>query len=216
MALTLVPQANKPSKAPKAKITTREQWLNEFTRACRPKFMEAGYPLPNEVRCSIGHPSKGIRSKVIGECWSSAASADGHVEIFIRPSLQSDTSRIADVLTHELIHAALGTEEGHGKTFGKVARFLGLEGKLTATTAGEQWHLWADPILAKLGPLPGAALAAGAELAGGKKKQTTRMIKLSCDQCEFTCRTSAKHIHDVMICPTGCGGNLSTDQGDAE
>ncbi len=193
------------------RIITREQWLNAFTAAARPRFVEAGHPLPAEVRCSIGFPSSGIRSKTIGQCFYKEGSEDGHAEIFLRPSLQSDTSRIADVLTHELAHAALGTGFGHGKEFKALATALGLTGKMTATVAGPEWHLWADKIIAKLGPLPGANLNGG-ELEGGKKKQTTRMIKLSCNACDFVCRTSAKHITDDMVCPTSCGGGLSTGE----
>jgi hypothetical protein len=210
--ITLTAQPAAPKAARVAKPITREQWLNRFTDLARPQFEAAGHPLPAEVRCSIGFPSSGVRSKVIGECWSSASSADGHAEIFLRPSLQSDTSRIADVLTHELAHAALGNEEGHGKVFGKLVRKLGLVGKLTATTAGPEWHVWADKIIAKLGPLPGASLTGGDILTGGKKKQTTRMLKLVCFGCDFTCRTSAAHIHPDMTCPVqGCGSSLDLE-----
>ena len=184
----------------------REQWLDAFTTEARPHFEQAGRKLPALIRCGIGFPSKGMRSRVIGECWSNEASGDGAVEIFITPSLQSDGSRVADVLTHELCHAALGSAAGHGKTFKRLATRLGLTGKMTATVAGEGWHEWADPILARLGPLPGAELAGG--LAGGKKKQTTRMLKLVCDDCAWSCRTTASMIESDMHCPTGCGGNL--------
>jgi len=188
---------------------TREQWLNEFTNAARPYFKKAGHPLPKKVRCSIGFPSAGRRSRVIGECWQTSASADKVSEIFIRPSLQSDTHRIADVLTHELCHAALPEGEGHGKLFRNLASSLGLTGKMTATVAGPAWHEWADPIIKQLGKLPGASLGEREKL-GGKKKQTTRLIKLECDDCGWTCRTTKLHIesHAHLECPTSCGGSL--------
>jgi hypothetical protein len=188
---------------------TREEWLARFTEASRPFFKKAGHPLPKKVRCSVGFPSKGIRAKSIGECWADTATKDGVCEIFIRPSLQDDGSRIADVLTHELCHAALGHEEGHGKTFKYLATSLGLTGKMTATTAGPAWHEWADPIVKALGKFPGARL--DGQLAGGKKKQTTRMLKLVCNECDWMCRTTAKHIAPGMNCPLtseGCGGQL--------
>lgn len=188
----------------------REAWLHAFAEAARPQFEAAGHPLPAEVRCSVGFPGAGKRSKVIGECWYNESSADGHAEIFIRPSLQSDSSRVADILTHELAHAALGSGFGHGKEFKALATALGLKGKMTATVAGEGWHAWADPILEKLGPLPGASLGSDT-LVGGKKKQTTRMLKLTCDHCGWTCRTSAKHVLEVMACPSTCGGLLKGD-----
>lgn len=193
------------------KPATREEWLQRFTEAARPHFKKAGHKLPKRVRCSIGFPSKGKRSNVIGECWQTSATADKVHEIFIRPSLQSDTSRIADVLTHELCHAALPPQTGHGKPFKLLATSLGLTGKMTATVAGEGWHAWADPIIKELGKLPGARLG-DEELIGGRKKQTTRMLKLVCSECDWTCRTSKAHIHDDMLCPiVGCDGMLVTD-----
>jgi len=184
----------------------REQWLSAFADAARPHFAAHGAPLPDNIRCAIGWPSKGRRSKVIGECWAPEASADKAVEIFIRPSLQSDSARVADILTHELCHAALPAGTGHGKAFKRLATALGLEGKMTATVAGKSWHEWADPILADIGPLPGADLSG--ELLGGKRKQTTRMLKLTCDHCGWQCRTTASHILPDLACPTDCGGSL--------
>ena len=184
----------------------REAWLNAFTDKARPFFDDEGSPLPLNVRVSIGFTSRGAKGKRIGECWADACSADGHFEIFIKPDLQSDGPRVADILTHELCHAAAGLEAGHGPAFKRIATRLGLEGKMTATVAGARWHAWADAVLAELGPFPGAALNGGASNA--PKKQGTRMIKLSCN-CGWTCRTARANIVDDMLCPLpGCGGNL--------
>lgn len=215
-AAPLEPQ-EAPEEAPKARggHTTRESWLLAFVDASRPQFEAAGAPLPEAIRVAIGMPSAGARSNVIGECWTFAASADGAVEIFIRPSLQSDASRVADVLTHELIHAALGIEEGHGHGFRRVMKALGLSGKATATVAGPEWHTWADPILADLGPLPGAALMDSA-VKGGKKKQTTRYLKVVCTDCEWQARVTAKHLEGRELrCPDAhCEGLLKKDGSD--
>ena len=201
-----------PSDLKATKPATREEWLARFVEASRPMFKKAGHPLPKKVRCSVGFPSKGARSKTIGECWYASAAGDKVSEIFIRPSLQDDASRIADVLTHELCHAALPEGEGHSKLFRHLATSLGLTGKMTATTAGPAWHEWADPIVKALGKFPGRSL--NGQLAGGKKKQGTRMLKLVCTECGWTCRTTEKHIdrHDAMTCPLlGCGGQLVAD-----
>jgi len=119
--------------------STREEWLQAFVAAARPQFEAATYALPGEIRVSIGFTSGGRRGKSIGECWSREASADRHFEIFLRPTLDSD-SRIADVLTHELCHAAVGLENKHNATFKRCMKAVGLEGKATATTAGNAWH----------------------------------------------------------------------------
>src|SRR5690606_21724530 len=107
--------------------------------------------------------------------------------IFLRPSLQADSRRIAGVLVHELVHAAGHWD--HKAGFRKVATGLGLEGPMTATTEGDAFYEWADPIIERLGAFPGAALD-GLALAGGKKKQSTRMIKVECGDCGWGFRAS--------------------------
>lgn len=186
----------------------RESWLQAFTEASRPHFEDAGFPLPKNIRMAIGFTSKGERGKRIGECWADVCSADGTFEIFIVPSLD-DPARVADILTHELVHAAVGIEAKHGRIFKKCATALGLEGKMTATVAGERWFLWARPILDALGPLPHAALKSG-RISTAPKKQTTRNIKVECDACGFTFRTAQKWIDasiDGLRCPNAdCDG----------
>ena len=197
---------------------TREDWLNAFADKARTQFDAIGTPLPTKVRVSIGFPSSGIRSKAIGECWSQQCSSDEHFEIFLHPGLQGSDARMADVLTHELVHAAVGLDAKHGPRFGKAARALGLEGKLTATTASDAWRAWALPVLEEIGAMPGASLSSAKSTV---KKQGTRMLKLTCSECGFACRTTKKHIDaavgedcDGLICPIAtCGGDLVLEGG---
>lgn len=186
----------------------REAWLNDFVSHARPIFANAGFPIPDKVRVSVGFTSTGARGRSIGECWSDAASEDGHFEIFIKPSANSD-ARIADILTHELIHAAIGLDAGHGKAFKAAMSALGLEGKATATVAGEKWYAWALPILSELGPMPYGVLNSGQSSA--KPKQKTNLLKVSCPDCGFIARVTRKHIepHIHLNCPVpDCGGEL--------
>lgn len=164
--------------------SSREAWLNAFVTAARPVFAARGFVIPDKVRVAIGFTSAGARSKAIGECWTSDASADGTFEIFIVPGMD-DAARIAGILTHELGHAVAGIPAGHGAAFAKVARGMGLEGKLTATTEGPEWDAWARPILKRLGDLPHAKLSG---VSSAKPKQTTRMLKAECNVCGFTVR----------------------------
>lgn len=189
-----------------SRFGAREEWLNAFIVASRPQFAKAGFPLPENVRASIGFTSGGRRGKSIGECWGTVASGDGHFEIFLRPSLNRD-ARLADVLTHELIHAAVGLEAKHGPVFKRCAVALGLEGKMTATIAGKAWHTWAQPILRQLGPMPGASLK---EMQTTVKKQTTRMLKCACADCGFTFRASARWATTATLrCPDPeCDGTV--------
>lgn len=200
--------------------TTREEWLNRFMDAARPVFAERGLTIPAKVRVAIGFTSAGQRGKRIGECWSDLASADGAFEIFIVPGID-DASRIAGILTHELVHAAVGLKAGHGAVFAKAARSLGLEGKMTATTEGAEWDAWAKPILKRLGVLPHAKLTGQ---SSGPKKQTTRMLKAECDTCGFTFRSTRTWLCEevdeavqvrVMYCPLpDCTGSMAVDLGD--
>jgi hypothetical protein len=197
------------SPVPYVEAETREAWLNAFVDAARPHFEAAGSPIPLNVRVSIGFTSTGHKGSSIGECWSNEASDDNHYEIFISPTNQTD-SRIADILTHELCHAALGMAAGHGKAFKALATGLGLEGKMTATTAGEGWYSWAAPILEHLGPMPYAAIKDG--MTPPRKKKKTYLLKVECDACGWLARVTASHCHDGMACPLpDCDGGLIVD-----
>ena len=198
------PQAGKAG----VRFHAREQWLAAFVDCARPHFVRAGAKLPDKVRLSIGFTAGGRRAKALGQCWSEACSADGSFEIFIVPSLD-DASRIADILTHELVHAAVGIDAGHGPAFRRVAKALGLTGKMTATVAGEEWHAWADTIVADLGPLPHARLDTDGKTT--RKKQSTRLLKCECDSCGFVFRASAKWVLDggPLRCPDpDCDGEM--------
>jgi hypothetical protein len=188
---------------------TREAFLNAFIEAARPHFERVNAPLPSNVRVAVGFTSRGSRGNRIGECWSDAASGDGHFEIFIKPTL-TDAYKICDVLTHELIHAAVGLDAGHGATFKRVATSLGLEGKASATVAGKDWFSWAGPILQELGDMPYGALDAD-KASSARKKQATALLKVECPACGFLARVTNKHIapHPFLNCPVpDCDGEL--------
>jgi predicted RNA-binding Zn-ribbon protein involved in translation (DUF1610 family) len=72
---------------------------------------------------------------------------------------------------------------------------------MTATTAGDWLKGILEGIIKSIGKYPHAEVS-----TGGIKKQTTRMIKVSCTECEFSYRTSRKNI-DLMtnyVC-NSCG-----------
>lgn len=191
---------------------TREEYLNAFIEAARPQFERVNAPLPPNVRVAVGFTSRGERGSRIGECWSSAASGDGHFEIFIKPTL-TDTARICDVLTHELIHAAVGLDHGHDLVFKRVATSLGLIGKPTATQAGPGWFAWALPVIRSLGDMPYAALSG--DQSSARKKQTAYLLKVECAACGWTARVTMKHIapHAHLNCPVPtCSGILLCEE----
>jgi len=195
---------------------TREAWLNAFVTLARPHFDRVGAPLPEKLRVSVGFTSHGVRSNAVGECWQDSASADGHFEIFLKPTTETD-ARIADILTHQLCRAAVGIDVGHGPAFRKIATALGLKGKMTSTTASSVWYEWALPILDIIGPMPYAALMDGKSTA--KPKQRTNLLKVYCPSCGFTARITRKHIipHTHLNCPVpDCVSVLHTDNDNTE
>ncbi len=179
---------------------TREAWLMALAAKLRPTFEAVGAPVPGEVRLSCGWPSKGAtasRNRRIGECWSAQCSADGTREVFISPTL-ADSVEVGAVLVHELVHAA--GYVGHGADFAKVARALGLTGRMTATVAGERLNAELAVITSELGPYPHATLTPGED----ERKQSTRLLKVECAECGYTIRVTAKWLEvGFPTCPCG-------------
>lgn len=184
---------------------TRELWLQTAVEAMKPLFKQHGYDIP-KLRVACGWPVRGglgKRKRVLGECWDKKASEDKTLpQIFISPWLfdAADPSGILPTLVHEVVHAVVGHEAKHGKIFSKCARAVGLEGKLTATHAGEELlghcKTWAE----KLGPYPHSKLDA---LKEPSKKQGTRLLKAECihehgeDICGYTCRITRKWLDEI-------------------
>lgn len=201
-------------------MKNRETWLHEVAESLRPVFTSLGYTLP-PFRIAVGFTSKGESGARIGECWSDRSSADGHHEIFISPIL-SQPLDVAATLAHELVHAAVGIEAGHGKVFRKCALAIGLTGKMTATEAGDGFKAWWEPVAEAVGALPHARLYVQGTTAPGKgggddgeegepdmvssgpKKQTTRLLKAICphEECGYTVRVTRKWAEQAApVCP---------------
>lgn len=139
------------------KFKTREEWLSYVTEQSRPIFKAAGYPVPKQVRFSIGFTSSGARGNRIGECWQSIASADKHAEIFIKPT-ESKPDVVGGILWHELVHAAT-PGHGHKGDFRKACNALGFEGKMPHALPSEAtMRKVLRPILKRAGKLPHGSL----------------------------------------------------------
>jgi hypothetical protein len=179
----------------------REAWLAALTERLRPKFQALGAPLPDIIHVSVGFPSTRALSRKkqrIGECWMPAAGKDGSHQIFISP-LISDVIEVGATLVHELAHAALPDDTRHKGPFARLARQLGLEGKATATTAGEELKAELAKHIEVIGPYPHAGLSASTRPI---KKQSTRLLKAICSKCGYTVRVTSKWL-DIgpPICP---------------
>jgi hypothetical protein len=205
------------------RFNTREEWLTAAIAALTPLFEAVGETVP-AVRVSVGWPGgRGDKSATIGQCWASIASEDKVAQIFISPVLD-DASRVLDVLAHELVHAVDDCQSGHKGPFAKIAKGIGLTGKMTATVAGEELKATLDDIAAELGTYPHAALAKGFTIRAGvpgnptgpegepgdggpilgEPKQSTRMLKTSCAEGSgYIARLTRKWLEEygAPICP---------------
>lgn len=171
----------------------RSVWLEEMTDELRALFQSAGYVVPAEVRVSIGFASTGRRSRRIGECWSTEASADQHAEIFLVPTL-ADPVEIVATLAHELAHATVGVAARHGPMFRKCALAIGLAGKMTATHADETFKRWIGDAIDRIGPYPAGALDG---MTTGRTKQKARLLKAECGACGYTVRVTRKWVEEA-------------------
>lgn len=190
----------------------RETWLLKLAEFMKPQFEAQGHPIP-AFRVGTGFTSGGQYCNAGGECWNKTVSADGHFEIFIMPD-RVEVMEIAAILCHELIHAAVGLQEGHKGKFAEMMGKLGLLRPYTQSVAGPQFIEWVQPALDQLGPIPHAALrfsrfkgsvpaddaSEGDEpgasddkpSSNAKKKQSTRMLKACCEKCGYTVRLAKK------------------------
>ncbi len=197
------------TKPPKSDIPkqTREGWLLKATAALRPLFMEkSGVHVPEDVEVSTGFPSsKGIsaKTKTIGQCWTRACSEANVNQIFINPCLD-DSVEVLAILIHELIHASDDCKSGHRGHFAKTAKSIGLEGKMTATHAGDKLKEQLQKIVHNIGKFPHKKLNASID----HKKQGTRLIKIGCD-CGVIGRMSATAISEMtwkcVLCDQSIG-----------
>lgn len=206
-------------------VGNREQWLSDAVKLMTPLFEQHGYKVP-AVRVACGWPSVkalSAKSRRIGECWSTEAAEDGVSQIFISPWLDdpSGVQGILPTLVHEVVHAVVGNKEGHNKVFGKCARAVGLEGKLTATIAGETLVTQCKDWAKQLGAYPHAQLDS---LKSPRKKQTTRLVKAECE-CGYNVRVTRKWLEEVgaPICPHNkkvmsyeIPDELDSDEGEGE
>lgn len=176
------------------KTKTREQWLQEMAAKLRSyKFGPVKIKVP-DVQISAGFPlGKRVvkaegESGAVGQCFNIKAARDKKHHIFVSPVVD-DAVKVVAILAHEMLHAAM-FEEGHNGVFLKAAQSIGLEGKATATTAGEAFKRSVKQWIQELGPYPHGGLSAGE--ASHKPKQGTRLIKVECPKCGYIVRTTQK------------------------
>ena len=174
----------------------REEWLTKLAISLEGLFKQHGATMPL-YRVTCGFPSRGAlstKNRKIGQCWSAEASKDGTHELMVSMTID-DPLKVAGVLAHEMVHAAVGIEHGHKKPFKQLATAIGLEGKMTATTEGEAFKRAVSPMIDAIGDYPHAALDSST-----KPKQSTRLVKAECPTCGYTIRVTRKWIEAAPPC----------------
>jgi hypothetical protein len=187
----------------------REEWLSKCIQRLRPDFERVGYSLPEKIRASCSWPSKsGLANKKrrIGEAWSAKNSADQSCEVFISPVLK-DPLEVSATLVYELVHCAVGMEERHKGRFTRLAKAIGLEGKMTATRPGESLTTRLREITDGIGPYPHAELTH----SNAMKKQGCRLLKVVCE-CDCVVRMTRKWLDEVGPPTCGCGGAMVEEE----
>lgn len=201
----------------------RETWLEQMTeKFVIPHFTECGYeflsfsttPIKFSVSFIEGVRSSGKGTKTIGAHYSHHFSTAGEQHILIHPSLE-DSVKVVGVLIHELIHAQLPIDAGHGKEFRKLALAVGLCGKMTATQETDELKEKIAKWVKKLGEYPHASF----DVSKSRKKQTTRMLKVMCLSDNQICgggiykARMSRSLIEKFGCPfcPNCDSQMETD-----
>lgn len=191
---------------------TREEWLAAAVVSMRAWYKDIGVNLPERIRVSCAW-AKGARKGAIAWCWKTEASADGTTELQVSPE-KAEAVDVLAALAHELIHASDNGASKHGGHFKATAQKIGLEGKMTATYAGDKLGDKIAKLAVELGDYPHAILNPSTPI-DGEKKQTTRMLKIVCKQCGYTVRTTRKWIMvGLPWCPCGMEMDLEENPED--
>lgn len=140
--------------APAPKALNREQWLTHIAVLLRPWFSRHGFEIPLRVRLGVGALAPSTRT--LGVCYPDVDRA-GFRHVTISPFID-DPILVAAVLAHELIHAGLPPEEGHGPRFRAAARGVGFEGRLTEVSPGPALRAEIAAVVRRAGPYPHVAL----------------------------------------------------------
>lgn len=181
----------------------REEWLNTMLKKLYPHFEDKGYKVPPNIRVSVGFPSKGIKSKVIGECWPMEASNDSQYEIFIHPN-QDNAVKVAGILIHEMIHTIMEKDVKHGPEFKDCALKVGLCGKMKATEETPELQDKLENLIKEVGPYPHSKLNFSKKEESEPSKNGP--IKAICtdETCGYHVRVPKKWIEmGFPTCPCG-------------
>ncbi len=170
---------------------TREQWLTKgMTLLNKEFFVPLGLKVPEKLTISVGF-SKG-NGDGIGLCVDPAATADNTTHMFVCPS-QGDDVEVLQIVLHEMIHATVGCDKGHGAEFKKVALEFGMAGRMTSTYAEVDGELYQR--LEQVGQVLGKYPHSPLDLSAKKKKKPKQVSPW----VGFTSKNNPKYKVDANI-----------------
>ena len=109
---------------------------------------------------------------------------------------KEQTSRVADILLHEMIHTVF-PYDGHKGGFRTLAKAAGLEGKMTATIASKALNERINKEVIKvLGRYPHKEVKL---IPRGKRGKGSRLILCECPDCGIKLRLSRKWIDEATV-----------------
>lgn len=154
---------------------SREDWLMNGMQAMRVLISRAGAEFPDNVRVSCGWPRKSTTA--IGQSADEKTCTENRWRnLFIAPSI-AEPVLVLGTLLHEMAHATVGHECGHGGAFRELCVKLGLgtgeageDGEPTGrrmthanAVPGTRLHKELSEIAEMLGPYPHTAMNGGAD-----------------------------------------------------
>lgn len=184
----------------------REEWLNIALRELEEHvFIPNQIIRPNEcmIKVSCGWPAVralSVKKRTVGYCHKREQSGDKWNEIFISP-LINDSLEVLATEVHEVVHAYDDCKSHHKGFFLKTMKTVGLEGKPTATHAGDLLTVCLNAIIERIGIYPHSELNPAIK----DKKQSTRLVKAECPACGYVIRTTRKWITEAGLPTCSCG-----------
>ena len=207
---------------------TREEWLQDAARLMWPWVTAAMDHLEkpvkyqkrvfNSMTFTVSLMSGGFKHDgSIGHVQYKQSTGNKKHAIRISPILGGktkppvkDSVRVCDVVLHEMMHVVT-PNSGHRGDFQRLYRLMGLGGKPTATVALKGSDLYKDirnGVVGVIGLYPHGKVNLPAPR--GKRGIGSRMLKITCSECDLIMRTSSKHagrVHEqpCPACPADYG-----------
>lgn len=190
---------------------TRESWLYEASKICVAAIKHAA----SELEIKLEEPENGYdiamapipKGRCIGLCYGGKGRGE-KARIVIDVSLECPT-RVIHVLLHELVHAYT-PGDGHRGRFPKIMKFLDSDGKMTSTVEGDKQAEWIAERVLPLLPEWSTVHSSWTGKTRGKRGKGSRLLKVTCTDCDIVMRASAKWASQMSDCPVrGCFGQCS-------